>query len=192
MQIKVYGLLAGSIVLTGLLSACSPNPMVLPERVYGSTAIPAAPPATPVTVVPRTPAAPRPPVMVTPNARTEAVVIPDTSVTFSNKKPPKPKAPVPKIPAPTETPVQQVPATPPTPRVYQASPAVQALMRQADTEAASGSLTKAAETIERALRIEADNPALWLRLSKLNEQQGNQQQAASMAEKAKYYQELLN
>lgn len=195
MQSKVYGLWAGLIVLAGLLSACAPNPSVFNDRVYGSTTPSATqppPPATATVVVPRTSS--RPPTMIMPTVKPEPVVIPDASVTISNKKPPKPKVTLPKsaTPAPIEKPLQSVPAMPSAPRVYQSSPAVQALLRQAEAEVTAGSATKAAETIERALRIEPDNPALWLKLSKLNEQQGNRQQAASMAEKAKYYQELLN
>jgi predicted Zn-dependent protease len=75
---------------------------------------------------------------------------------------------------------------------YKSSSAVQSLLKQADTETANGKLGEAVATIERALRIESDNPDLWLKLAKLNEQQGNHQQAVSMLGKAKYYQELLD
>ena len=65
-------------------------------------------------------------------------------------------------------------------------------MKTADTEAAAGNLDKAADTLERALRIESDNPDIWLKLAKINERQGNREQAANMLSKAKTYQEQLN
>ena len=64
--------------------------------------------------------------------------------------------------------------------------------QQAQTEVGQGNVSGAVATIERALRIEPENPELWLTLSELNKQQGNAQQAASMAAKAQYYQESLH
>ncbi len=55
-------------------------------------------------------------------------------------------------------------------------------MKQADAEVAKGNLDKAADTLERALRIEADNPDLWMKLSQINAQQGNHEQAAQYGE----------
>lgn len=160
-----------SVLLAGLLSACAPNPYVLQDRVYGAGKAPAALPSAPVVV--------KPPV----------------------SKPPANKPPV-KQPQPTPqqdtAPEEEVSAIPPeavevlTPKVYPSSPAVQALVKQADAEAATGSLDKAADTIERALRIEADNPDLWMKLAKINEQQGNHEQAVSMVNKAQAYREQLN
>jgi len=88
-----------------------------------------------------------------------------------------------------------VPETPQparSPKKYDSSPAARALLKQANAEATAGKLADASATIERALRIEPENPDLWLKLSNLNKRQGNAQQAASMASKAQYYQELLN
>ncbi len=53
-------------------------------------------------------------------------------------------------------------------------------------------LDKAADTLERALRMEADNPDLWMKLAKINEQQGKHDQAMSMVNKAQAYREQLN
>jgi Flp pilus assembly protein TadD len=72
------------------------------------------------------------------------------------------------------------------------SSAVRSLRQQAQTETGQGNVADAVATIERALRIEPENPDLWLVLSDLYKQQGNVQQAASMAAKAQYYQELLH
>ena len=75
---------------------------------------------------------------------------------------------------------------------YDSSPAARALIKQADTEIGMGKLATATATIERALRIEPENPDLWMKLSELHKRQGNNEQAASMADKAVYYQEQLN
>lgn len=80
----------------------------------------------------------------------------------------------------------------PASKTYKSSPAVQALVKQADAEITKGNFDGAAATIERALRIESDNPDLWLKLSVINERQGRHEQAASMANKAKFYREQLN
>jgi cytochrome c-type biogenesis protein CcmH/NrfG len=66
------------------------------------------------------------------------------------------------------------------------------LIRTADAEAAKGSLDKAADTLERALRMEGDNPDLWMKLAKINEQQGKHDQALGMVSKAQAYREQLN
>lgn len=75
---------------------------------------------------------------------------------------------------------------------YDSSPAARALVKQADTEIGQGKLAAATATIERALRIEPENPDLWLKLSELHKRQGDDEQASSMATKAEYYQEQLN
>jgi TolA-binding protein len=155
-----------SVLLAGLLSACAPNPYILQDRVYGVGKAPAAMPSAPVVV--------KPPVSKPPVKQPQTTPQQDTA------------------------PEEEVSATPPeavevlTPKVYPSSPAVQALVKQADAEAAKGSLDKAADTIERALRIEADNPDLWMKLAKINEQQGNHEQAVSMVNKAQAYREQLN
>jgi predicted Zn-dependent protease len=42
----------------------------------------------------------------------------------------------------------------------------------------------AAATIERALRIEPDNPLLWIELAKIRHNEGNEAQAENLARKA--------
>lgn len=78
------------------------------------------------------------------------------------------------------------------PKPYQTSEPVKILLGQADKQAANGKSGMAEATIERALRIEPDNPGLWMKLSDLKRQQGDSAQAKAMAEKAAYYQESLN
>ncbi len=75
------------------------------------------------------------------------------------------------------------PAPPPA-RNYTLSPASQALVSQARTQAAAGDHTLASSTIERALRIEPDNPLLWIELSRIRLAEGNYAQAESLGRKA--------
>ncbi len=164
------------VLLAGLLSACTPNPMVLQDRVAAGRSVVVSPRAT-APIPPKKPAMPAP----TLNSSSE-VVIP--------KKPAASVAPtgvVSTAPPPAPEPVEVL-----TPKRYPSSPAVKALMTMADAEAASGNLDKAADTLERALRIESDNPDIWLKLAKINERQGNREQAANMLSKAKIHQEQLN
>ena len=64
------------------------------------------------------------------------------------------------------------------------SPAVTVLIKQANNELVAGKSSRAVATLERALRIAPDDAMLWLRLAEANEQQGNKEQARSMAKKA--------
>jgi predicted Zn-dependent protease len=62
--------------------------------------------------------------------------------------------------------------------------AVVALVDSAKTDAASGKVDTAGASLERALRIEPHNPALWHELAKLRLQQRQLDQAASLAAKS--------
>lgn len=154
-----------SITLAGLLSACSPNP-VLKERLF---------------TIPPVKSAPAPKAQQAP-------------VTPTRPSPAKPAGPA--TPAvqqqPQAEPEQSEPQVQKAPAAYPTSAPVKALLRQADREVAQNKLDKAASTLERALRIEPDNPVLWSALSKINALQGNKEQAASMEAKARQYQEQLN
>lgn len=153
-----------TLLAAGLLSACSPNPAVLQDRVYGSTRpVAPAPVAAPSTVT----AAP--------------VAQPKTGKNTSSKQATPP-------PEMADKPQEGVEVLE-VPKAYQTSPAVQALMKQADTEMGRGNLDNAATIIERALRIESDNPDLWMKLSQINDKQGNHEQAVSMANKAQSFRE---
>lgn len=63
-------------------------------------------------------------------------------------------------------------------------PAAVALLSQAQRQVGAGDLVAAGATLERALRIEPDNPRLWVELGKVQLQQGNAPQADGMAHKA--------
>ncbi|MES1196886.1 MAG: tetratricopeptide repeat protein, partial [Steroidobacter sp.] len=59
-----------------------------------------------------------------------------------------------------------------------------ALIDQAHAQLASGNFMNAAATIERALRIEPNNPLLWLEYAQVRASEQNYFQAESMARKA--------
>jgi tetratricopeptide (TPR) repeat protein len=69
-------------------------------------------------------------------------------------------------------------------REHTLSSATQALVKQARTQTASGNHAGAAASIERALRIEPDNPLLWIELGKVRQAERNYAQAEAMARKA--------
>ena len=72
-------------------------------------------------------------------------------------------------------------APPPESRPVSDNSAVVALSDAARTDAAGGRLDAAAASLERALRIEPRNPALWQELAKLRLEQGQYQQAEGLA-----------
>jgi hypothetical protein len=82
-------------------------------------------------------------------------------------------------------------ATPPTlprerPRVPPATlgPASRALVSQAQAQRKRGDVPGATVSLERALRIEPNNPLLWIEMGRLRMDQRNFPQAESMARKA--------
>jgi predicted Zn-dependent protease len=79
-------------------------------------------------------------------------------------------------------PAQILPTPAPMPRTL--SPASKALVAQAQAQSNAGNDALAAATIERALRIESDNPLLWIELAKIRQNEGNAAQAENMARKA--------
>ncbi|OQW99471.1 MAG: hypothetical protein BWK73_50390 [Thiothrix lacustris] len=177
--------IALSFLLVSILSACSPNPTVLQDRVYGSRAVPAPAPA-PVQKKPTTAAK----VIAPPKVVAAPVAQPGKVITHQPMQIPPPVSVA--VEEPTIAPPVVEPVAVATPKAYASSPAVQALIRTADAEAAKGSLDKAADTLERALRMEGDNPDLWMKLAKINEQQGKHDQALGMVSKAQAYREQLN
>lgn len=76
------------------------------------------------------------------------------------------------------------PPTEPAPRARALSAASRALINQAHAQLAAGNDAMAAATLERALRIEPDQPALWLELAKVRQEEGNAAQAENLARKA--------
>ena len=64
------------------------------------------------------------------------------------------------------------------------SPASSSLVKQAHAQIARGDLTSASTTLDRALRIEPNNPLLWVELGRLRLAEGDPHQAEVCAGKA--------
>ncbi len=64
------------------------------------------------------------------------------------------------------------------------NPAVTALTNTAASHLATGALEQAANALERALRIEPQNPRLWHFLAQIHHQRGDYEQARDMAERS--------
>jgi Flp pilus assembly protein TadD len=95
-------------------------------------------------------------------------------------QPPPPTDRTPPPPRPLPTPVP-APAPDPVPGYH---PASEALVEQARREALLGDQARAGATLERALRIDADNPWIWIELGHLRLEAGHVAAAQSMARKA--------
>jgi tetratricopeptide (TPR) repeat protein len=65
-----------------------------------------------------------------------------------------------------------------------ATAASSALLDQSRAQRAAGSLPAARATLERALRLDPNNPEVWIELGELELQTGNLTQATAMARKA--------
>ena len=93
--------------------------------------------------------------------------------------------PVETQPAPTPPPVDEpTPLPEPVVREPTLGPASKALVSQAQSQVASKNFAVAASSLERALRIEPDNPLLWIELGKVRQAEGNYGQAENMGRKA--------
>ena len=105
---------------------------------------------------------------------------------------PAPPATPSETPPPAETQPGQPPSTveeppqqlPPVVREPTLGAASRALVSQAQIQMATKNYTVAASSLERALRIEPDNPLLWMELGKVRLAEGNYVQAENMARKA--------
>lgn len=75
---------------------------------------------------------------------------------------------------------------PPTtvPSAPQSSSAVTTLIKEADRMRAEGDLGRAASVLERAQRIEPQNPYVWNRLAHVRLDQGRTREAAELAAKS--------
>jgi len=91
---------------------------------------------------------------------------------------PPPQAPSPLPPAPVESATPALPAAPAAPAP---NPAVERLMASARADQAASRLGSAEATIERALRIAPRDARLWQQLARIRLQQGQYQQAESLA-----------
>jgi hypothetical protein len=100
-----------------------------------------------------------------------------------------PAVPAPEEPAPAPAPVE-VPPPPPVPRERPKAPpatlsaASKALVSQAQTQRQRGDFPGASVSLERALRIEPNNPLIWIEMGRLRMDQSNFPQAESMGRKA--------
>jgi tetratricopeptide (TPR) repeat protein len=72
----------------------------------------------------------------------------------------------------------------PAPKQFRLGSASQSLVAQAHQQSAAGDYAGAAATVERALRIEPDNPLLWTELGRIRMGESNPVQAESMGRKA--------
>ena len=87
---------------------------------------------------------------------------------------PEPGTPSPAVPEPPR----------PPPKQFKLGPATAALVAQARKQETGGNYEPAAATIERALRIEPENPLLWIELGQIRLSEGNAAQADGMGHKA--------
>jgi len=101
----------------------------------------------------------------------------------ATQTPPGPGTAQPQPAPPTEAVPTPEPPRPP-PKQFKLSPATNALVQQAHTQAHAGAFVPAANTIERALRIEPENPLLWIELGRIRLSENNPGQANSMGHKA--------
>lgn len=109
-----------------------------------------------------------------PDARSAPVPVP--------APPPAPAAPTsPNLPPPPPAPV---PPPAPPPRENHLSPATQSLVTQAHTLMSHGDLDGASSTLDRALRIEPNNPLLWIELGRLRLAENDAHQAEGCGRKA--------
>ena len=87
-------------------------------------------------------------------------------------------------PQPSEPQTPPPPRAPPAPRENHLSPATRSLVTQSRTLASRGDLDGASSTLDRALRIEPNNPLLWIELGRLRLAESDAHQAESCGRKA--------
>ena len=97
---------------------------------------------------------------------------------------PEPVAPPASQVAPNLPPSQPPPSPPPPPRENHLSAATRSLVTQAHTLSAHGDFDGASSTLDRALRIEPNNPLLWVELGRLRLAESNAHQAEVCGRKA--------
>lgn len=114
-----------------------------------------------------------PPYQPTPRQPSEPLPQPGT---------PQPEGPVVEQPAPSTPPPPPTPSPPP--KQFRLGAASSALVAQARKLADQGEFGSAIATLERAQRIEPDNPLLWIELGRVHQEEGNAVQADSMGRKA--------
>jgi tetratricopeptide (TPR) repeat protein len=101
-----------------------------------------------------------------------------------------PKEVAPPPPPPSAPPVQEAPkpvpkeAAEPPSRAFKLGPATQSLVTQARAQVSKGLLPGASGTLDRALRIEPQNPLLWIEVARLRLIEGDTKQAENCARRA--------
>ena len=96
---------------------------------------------------------------------------------------PQPSGSLPPSPAPPPAPPVQ-PVAPPPSRENHLSPATHSLVTQARTQISHGDLDGASATLDRALRIEPNNPLLWIERGRLRLAESDPHQAEGCGRKA--------
>jgi tetratricopeptide (TPR) repeat protein len=106
----------------------------------------------------------------------------------SSPQPPLPpsssSAPASPQAAPPPSPYQPPAHPQQPPRENHLSPATHSLVTQARNQVAHGDLPAASSTLDRALRIEPNNPLLWIELGRLRLAENDAHQAEGCARKA--------
>ena len=117
---------------------------------------------------------------------TAALILGACSLVAPHRSPLEPPPqPTPPQPAPSQPTPYQAPAHPPQPaRENDLSPATRSLVTQARNQIAHGDLPAASSTLDRALRIEPNNPLLWVELGRLRLAEGDPHQAEGCGRKA--------
>ena len=110
------------------------------------------------------------------------VSTPPRNVPPSGTAQPSPQTPTPQGQPPAPVPTPPSPAAPP--KEFHLSAASSALVKQGRAQSLKGEYPAAIATLERALRIEPDNPLVWLELGQVHLSARNPPQAESMARKA--------
>jgi predicted Zn-dependent protease len=105
----------------------------------------------------------------------------------TTSQPPTPQGSSPQpqgsAPQPSQSPSQPAPHAPPA-RENHLSAATRSLVTQARTQVAHGDLPAASSTLDRALRIEPNNPLLWIELGRLRLAESDAHQAEGCGRKA--------
>ncbi len=113
--------------------------------------------------------------------RTDSGPAPPGPATAGVSPQPSPESAIEPPPAPVLEPVpRERPKRPPA----TLSPASRALVTQAETQRKKGDLPGASVTLDRAMRIEPNNPLLWIEMGRLRMDQRNFAQAENMGRKA--------
>ncbi|HXI78082.1 MAG TPA: tetratricopeptide repeat protein [Steroidobacteraceae bacterium] len=100
--------------------------------------------------------------------------------------PPPPNSPTPSAPTGSPSSISPAPGSPQPrpPRQNSLSPATRSLVTQSRSLLAHGDFNGASSTLDRALRIEPNNPLLWIELGRVRLVEGDARQAEGCGRKA--------